>query len=189
MSANGSSTCICCRVASTSFAAIRRGIGRLVAWLASRERPLVVVEATGGLERALVAALGRAGIAAAVVNPRQIRDFARAAGLLAKTDRLDARAGAVRRAHAAGAAPARSAADPLLAAWSCAAASWWCCATPSAAAPARGEPARRGLDRGHLGWLSGDRRARGGDRAARLEAAPRAASAPRCCSPCRASAR
>ncbi len=50
-----------------------------------------MVEATGGLERALVAALGRAGVAAAVVNPRQIRDFARAAGLLAKTDRLDAR--------------------------------------------------------------------------------------------------
>ena len=77
--------------ASTSFAHTAAGIGRLVAWLASRERPLLVVEATGGLERALVAALGRAGIATAVVNPRQIRDFARAAGLLAKTDRLDAR--------------------------------------------------------------------------------------------------
>ena len=75
----------------TSFAHSAAGIGRLVAWLASRERPLVVVEATGGLERALVAALGRAGIPVAVVNPRQIRDFARAAGLLAKTDRLDAR--------------------------------------------------------------------------------------------------
>jgi transposase len=77
--------------AGASFAHTVAGIGRLVAWLASRERPLVVVEATGGLERALVAALGRAGIAVAVVNPRQIRDFARAAGLLAKTDRLDAR--------------------------------------------------------------------------------------------------
>ena len=76
---------------STSFAHSAAGIGRLVAWLASRERPLVVVEATGGLERALVAALGRAGVPVAVVNPRQIRDFARAAGLLAKTDRLDAR--------------------------------------------------------------------------------------------------
>ena len=75
----------------TSFAHTAAGIGRLLAWLASRERPLLVVEATGGLERALVAALGRAGIATAVVNPRQIRDFARAAGLLAKTDRLDAR--------------------------------------------------------------------------------------------------
>jgi transposase len=78
--------------AGTSFAHSAAGIGRLVTWLASRERPLLVVEATGGLERALVAALGRAGIATAVVNPRQIRDFARAAGLLAKTDRLDARA-------------------------------------------------------------------------------------------------
>ena len=77
--------------AGTSFAHTTAGIGRLVAWLASRERPLLVLEATGGLERALVAALGRAGIATAVVNPRQIRDFARAAGLLAKTDRLDAR--------------------------------------------------------------------------------------------------
>ena len=66
--------------AATSFAHTAAGIGRLVAWLASRERPLLVVEATGGLERALVAALGRAGIATAVVNPRQIRDFARAAG-------------------------------------------------------------------------------------------------------------
>ncbi len=75
--------------ASTSFAHSAAGIGRLVAWLASRARPLLVVEATGGLERALVAALGRAGIAAAVVNPRQIRDFARAAGLLAKTDGVD----------------------------------------------------------------------------------------------------
>ncbi len=61
--------------------------GRLAA---SRQRLLVVVEATGGLERTLAAALAQAGIAVAVVNPRQIRDFARAAGLLAKTDRLDA---------------------------------------------------------------------------------------------------
>lgn len=75
----------------TGFAHTAAGIGRLVAWLASRERPLLVVEATGGLERLLVAALARAGIAAAVVNPRRARDFARAAGLLAKTDRLDAR--------------------------------------------------------------------------------------------------
>jgi transposase len=72
------------------FSRDRRGIARLVAWLASTGRLLVVVEATGGLERGLRAALAQAGIAVAVVNPRQIRDFARAAGLLAKTDRLDA---------------------------------------------------------------------------------------------------
>jgi transposase len=72
------------------FSRDRRGIARLVAWLASRERLLVVVEASGGLERMPTVALAQATLAVAVVNPRQIRDFARAAGLLAKTDRLDA---------------------------------------------------------------------------------------------------
>jgi transposase len=67
-----------------------RGIGRLVAWIASHDRPLVALEATGGLERGLAGALDRAGIAVAVVNPRQARDFAKACGLLAKTDRIDA---------------------------------------------------------------------------------------------------
>jgi len=76
--------------ARAEFSRDRRGIARLLAWLASQERLLVVVEATGGLERGLTVALEQAGIAVAVVNPRQTRDFARAAGLLAKTDRLDA---------------------------------------------------------------------------------------------------
>lgn len=52
---------------------------------------LVVLEATGGLERTLVAHLLAAALPVAVVNPRQVRDFARATGQLAKTDRLDAR--------------------------------------------------------------------------------------------------
>ncbi len=52
---------------------------------------LVVVEATGGYERGLVCALQSAGIAVARVNPRQARDFAKAMGFLAKTDRIDAR--------------------------------------------------------------------------------------------------
>lgn len=51
---------------------------------------MVVVEATGGLEISLVAALGLAGLPVTVVNPRQVRDFARATGRLAKTDKLDA---------------------------------------------------------------------------------------------------
>ena len=51
---------------------------------------LVVVEPTGGLEMPLTAALGAAGMPVAVVNPRQVRDFAKATGTLAKTDRLDA---------------------------------------------------------------------------------------------------
>ena len=50
----------------------------------------VVLEATGGLERAVAAALAAAGLPVSVVNPRQVRDFARAAGRLAKTDVIDA---------------------------------------------------------------------------------------------------
>ncbi len=52
--------------------------------------PLVVTEATGGLERPLAQRLSAAGIAVAVVNPRHIRQFAKGLGWLAKTDRLDA---------------------------------------------------------------------------------------------------
>jgi transposase len=51
---------------------------------------LVVLEATGGLEVPVAAALATAGLAVAVVNPRQVRDFAKATGQLAKTDALDA---------------------------------------------------------------------------------------------------
>lgn len=51
---------------------------------------LVVLEATGGIERAAAAELVAAGLPVAVVNPRQVRDFARATGQLAKTDRIDA---------------------------------------------------------------------------------------------------
>jgi transposase len=57
----------------------------------SAERPaLIVLEATGGYELAAVEALAAAGLPVVVVNPRQVRDFARATGQLAKTDRLDA---------------------------------------------------------------------------------------------------
>jgi transposase len=50
----------------------------------------IVLEATGGYERAVAAALAVAGLPVVVVNPRQVRDFAKATGQLAKTDRLDA---------------------------------------------------------------------------------------------------
>src|SRR5690349_15029600 len=56
-----------------------------------RAKLLVICEATGGLEAALVDALHQAGIAVSVLNPRRARDFARACGKLAKTDRIDAR--------------------------------------------------------------------------------------------------
>ena len=66
-------------------------IAGLVAWLATLEPTLVVLEATGGLEVPLAAALATAGLPVAVVNPRQVRQFAQALGRLAKTDALDAR--------------------------------------------------------------------------------------------------
>lgn len=65
--------------------------GELVAALIALRPALIVLEATGGLERAVVAALHGAGLPVVVVNPRQVRAFARALGQLAKTDRLDAR--------------------------------------------------------------------------------------------------
>ena len=65
------------------------GIVGLTARLRSLAPTLVVMEATGGLEAKLLAALAVA-MPVAVVNPRQVRDFARATGRLAKTDRIDA---------------------------------------------------------------------------------------------------
>ncbi len=66
------------------------GLDALTARLLAAAPALIVLEATGGLETVVAAALAAAGLPVAVVNPRQIRDFARATGRLAKTDRLDA---------------------------------------------------------------------------------------------------
>ncbi len=66
------------------------GIGQLVSKLKTLEPALVVMEASGGLELPLVAALAVEELPVVVVNPRQIRDFAKATGKLAKTDALDA---------------------------------------------------------------------------------------------------
>ncbi|MDP3793870.1 MAG: IS110 family transposase [Candidatus Uhrbacteria bacterium] len=66
------------------------GIAQVVTRLQELQPALVVLEATGGLELPLVAALAAAAVPLAVVNPRQVRDFAKAMGRLAKTDRLDA---------------------------------------------------------------------------------------------------
>jgi transposase len=66
------------------------GIAEVVAWLRAISPQVIVTEATGGYEAPLVAELGLAKLPVAVVNPRQVRDFARATGRLAKTDRLDA---------------------------------------------------------------------------------------------------
>ncbi len=67
-----------------------QGIAALVTRLHTLSPALVVCEATGGWEGALVAALHAAAVPVAVVNPRQARDFARSTGKLAKTDALDA---------------------------------------------------------------------------------------------------
>ncbi len=67
------------------------GVGQLTTELTTRGPAMVVLEATGGLETLLVAALATAGLPVVVVNPRQVRDFANATRRLAKTDALDAR--------------------------------------------------------------------------------------------------
>jgi transposase len=66
------------------------GIAELVAWISSLHPTLIVLEATGGLETAVTAALAAAGLPVAVINPRQARDFAKSIGKLAKTDKIDA---------------------------------------------------------------------------------------------------
>lgn len=66
------------------------GLAELACKLSELSPKLVVMEATGGLERPVRAVLEQAGLACAVVNPRQVRDFAKSMGILAKTDSLDA---------------------------------------------------------------------------------------------------
>lgn len=73
----------------------QKGIAELVQWMQELQPELIVVEATGGYQRAVVEALFHAGISVAVVNPARVRQFARACGLLAKTDKLDAQVLAV----------------------------------------------------------------------------------------------
>lgn len=71
-----------------------KGIAELLAYLEERNvdgaLDRVVLEATGGYETRLAVALGGAGLPVVVVNPKQVRDFAKACGILAKTDRIDA---------------------------------------------------------------------------------------------------
>ena len=82
------------RPSGEAFAVARdgKGLDELSARLGGLEVALVVLEATGGFEVTVAAALCAVGLPLAVVNPRQIRDFARATGRLAKTDALDAAA-------------------------------------------------------------------------------------------------
>jgi transposase len=81
------------RPSGQGFAVMRdgQGLDQLAIDLAALSPALIVLEATGGFEITVAAALAGVGLPLAVVNPRQIRDFARATGQLAKTDALDAR--------------------------------------------------------------------------------------------------
>lgn len=67
-----------------------KGIEETINRLQTLQPELIVLEATGGLEVTLTASLASAGLPVVVVNPRHVRDFAKATGRLAKTDRLDA---------------------------------------------------------------------------------------------------
>jgi transposase len=73
------------------FENTKQGIQQCAKWIRSLKPVLVVMEATGGYEHELASALLSAKLPAAVVNAKRIRDFARAVGQLAKTDKIDAR--------------------------------------------------------------------------------------------------
>lgn len=73
-----------------SFAYDAAGIKTLLEWLDGLAVEIIVLEATGGYQRRLVAALTGAQYTVVVANPRQVRDYAKAKGLLAKSDPLDA---------------------------------------------------------------------------------------------------
>jgi transposase len=75
------------------------GHQELVTRFSAAPPALVLMEATGGLERALAVQLSAAGVALRIVNARHVRHFAKATGLLAKTDRLDAQALVHRRSN------------------------------------------------------------------------------------------
>jgi len=101
---------------SRQFANRLAGHRALVRWLRTLGPAHVVCEASGGYERSVVTALQQVPIAVSVVNPRPVRDFARAQGRLAKTDRLDAQVLAQFGQHLQPAAtPALSAAQRQLA--------------------------------------------------------------------------
>ena len=77
--------------ATTTVSNAPKGIDELMEQLPEPKSCLIVVEATGNYERAIVVRMVDAGHVVAVVNPRQVRDFAKAMGILAKTDKIDAR--------------------------------------------------------------------------------------------------
>src|SRR5690348_10159086 len=84
---------VCLHGARSGFAVANDegGLKGLAERLAGVAPELIVLEATGGYERLCAASLARSGFAVAIVNPRQVRSFAIATGVLAKSDKVDAR--------------------------------------------------------------------------------------------------
>jgi len=74
-----------------SFSNQDADIGEATIWLRQVDPAIIVMEATGGMEVPLYIALQEANLPVAVINPRQIRDFAKSMGILAKTDKVDAK--------------------------------------------------------------------------------------------------
>jgi transposase len=72
------------------FPNAEEGVAELVQWLGEVKPTLVVLESTGGFEVQAAAAIAAAGLAVVIANPRQVRNYAKATGQLAKTDALDA---------------------------------------------------------------------------------------------------
>ena len=73
------------------FASTEDGLSAMTEFIRSKEPQLIVLEATGGFEMGAVRSLALARLPVVAVNPRQVRDFAKAMGILAKTDKMDAR--------------------------------------------------------------------------------------------------
>ena len=133
------------------------GMDELVTEMKSLEPELVLLEATGGVEVRLVSALATAGLPVVVVNPRQVRDFARATGKLAKTDALDAAA----LAHFAEAVrpPVRALRDPETQALNALVARRHQVVTMLVSEKNRLRTATEGVRRrikAHIGWLEKD---------------------------------
>ena len=78
---------------SLTFSNDAKGLDQLTERLIKEPLPLIVMEATGGYEALIASTLLTQGLPAAIVNPKRVRDFARALGRLAKTDVCPAKAG------------------------------------------------------------------------------------------------
>lgn len=119
------------------FAYTAAGVRSLKKRLDAMAVDLIVLEATGGYERTLAGALAAADLPVLVVNPRQVRSFANATGVLAKTDAINARV--IAQFAAAVSRPSASWPGPRCASWAtccCAATSCCRCWWPSATARA-----------------------------------------------------